>query len=363
MSGTLHVFDLLDRPADVKPRGICPIFGNERFLKKLAAKTIVENLSDDDSNYSSVQLDGSASWSDVNDELSTRSLFGGGGPQIVVVDHADPFVKAYRDQLEKLEKSPPSNGVLILIVDTWTASTKLYKRIAKSGTQINCSPPTKSARSKQRDDAAVMKWLVARAKSNFDFELPQAGASILIELTDCNFGRMEQELAKLSLYAVDEKLEPLKIREIVGGWPVQTMWSAIDAATDGNAKGALELIDQLIRSGEHPLALFGQMSWSLRRFAEVGEIVTRDKRNGRRIDMNSALKQAGFRQWGGELESAGRRLKQLGRERVAQMSDWILKTDLALKRTHTKENRGRLALEKLFVQMAVELGPQATGAR
>ncbi|MEM7019243.1 MAG: hypothetical protein AAF512_18125, partial [Pseudomonadota bacterium] len=55
----------------------------------------------------------SASWADVNDELSTRSLFGGDGPRIVIVDDADKFVKENRDKLEGFGKSKAAIGLLL----------------------------------------------------------------------------------------------------------------------------------------------------------------------------------------------------------------------------------------------------------
>ena len=127
--------------------------------------------------------------------------------------------------------------------------------------------------------------------------------------------------------------------------------------TSGDAKKSLELLDQLLRSGEHPLALFGQMSWSLRRYATATEIVMRQLRSGSKADLGVAIKAAGFRPWGGELKAAESRIKQLGRERAGKMMNWLLDADLALKRTHSKEDRGRLVLETLFVKMSKELGP------
>ncbi len=178
----------------------------------------------------------------------------------------------------------------------------------------------------------------------------------MIELTDCEFGRMDQELQKLALYAdKNGKVDSKKIKQVVGGWRTRTMWEAIDAATEGDAAKALELLDQLIRSGEHPLALFGQMSWSLRRYATATEIVMRQLRSGRKADLPGAMKAAGFRAWGGELAASEQRIKQLGRRRAELMMDWLLEADLALKRSHSQEHRGRLVLEKLFVKMAKEL--------
>ena len=311
MAGTVHVFDLLEDSLDEIPTGVCALFGGERFLKKLAVDHLVKSVGGDDEDFAPSQYDSdSATWADVHDELSTRSLFGGDGPKIVVVDHADNFVKENRDRLEDYV-GVTNGGLLVLIVDSWASNTKLYKKVDKSGLQVRCDAPTKSAKSKTADDKKTAAWLVARAQATHEFQLPVGGAQVLIELTNGEFGRMDQELQKLSLYADKKgKVDPETIRKVVGGWRSRTMWEAIDAAVDGEAGKALGLLDQLLRSGEHPLALFGQLSWSLRRYATATEIVLRQVRTGRKPNLPGAVKEAGFRAWGGELDAAQDRLRQ-----------------------------------------------------
>ena len=108
----------------------------------------------------------------------------------------------------------------------------------------------------------------------------------------------------------------------------------------------------LLQSGEHPLALYGQLSWSLRRYGRLWENISRQTRAGSKPDLSVALGQAGFRQWGGEMDVAGDSVRQLGRVRVKQFYDWLLQTDLSLKGTHSESNRARFALENLFFKMA-----------
>ena len=364
MKGTVHVFEFLDSASAELPAGVCPVFGSERFLKRLVIGKLIgsddESSDDESSEYSVTQLEGDqATWADVNDELSTRSLFGGDGPKIVVVDDADKFVSNYRDRLEDFQASKNKDGVLVLIVGKWASNTRLYKAIHKSGVQIRCDAPMRG-KSKQPDQGAIQKWLIARAKSECNFTLPAAGAATLIELTDGEFGRMDQELQKLALYVDDKgKLDVETVRMAVGGWRTQTMWDAIDAATEGDAATALSLLDRMLQSGEHPLALFGQLSWSLRRYSTATEIVLRDMRHRRKPDLPGSLKAAGFNSWGGELDKAQARIKQLGRHRAGLMLDWLLDADGKLKRSHSRPERGRLVLETLFIRMAKELGPVA----
>jgi DNA polymerase-3 subunit delta len=351
-----HVFEFLAKPVGEIPTGVCALYGSERFLKTLALRHLTgADVEDNQSEFSATKYDAAnASWPDVYDELSTKSLFGGDGPRIVIVDDADKFVSENRSRLEKFAEGTGGTGLLVLIVDTWLKSTKLYKRVSLHGMQIDCGPPKKSARSKTADPTKVCTWLVNRAKQSHGFELPKQGAQLLFDLTECEFGRMEQELNKIALFANDKgKVSMETIKQSVGGWRTRTMWDAVDAALAGDAGKALDLLDLIFRGGEHPLALFGSLSWSLRRYANATEEILRQMRSGRKPNMQTALKSAGLGGWGGENAEA--QLKQIGSGRAKQLSQWLLEADLQLKRSHSHETRGRLVLEKLFLRLAKEL--------
>ena len=360
MKGTVHVFDFLvsaateGKSADL-PSGLCPIFGTDRFLKKLAIASLTRLFASGDEDFAATMYEGStATWPDIKDELFTRSLFGGDGPKLVIVDDAEPFVKNQRPRLEDLVKEDVA-GLLVVVVDKWASNTRLFKAAAKNGLQIKCNPPLKG-KSKNTDEKRVQQWLVERAATQYEYTLPTNGAQTIIELTECNFGRMDQELQKIALY-VDKKGKVTNetIKQAVGGWRAETMWEALDAAVEGDAGKALELLDHLLRGGEYPLALFGQMAWSLRRYGQATEIVYQQMRAGKKPRIGDAVRQAGFNAWGGELDAAEKRLKKMGSARAGKILDWLLEADMALKRSHSHEDRGRLVLETLLVKMADEL--------
>ncbi len=351
-----HVFEFLDQPVGELPTGVCVLFGSERFLKTLAMKHLAgDDLAESEDSFAVTRLDGSnAQWSDVHDELSTRSLFGGGGPRLVIVDDADKFVSQYRDKLEDYVEKSGGQGLLVLVVDAWLKTTRLYKRIAKTGFQIDCGPPKKSARSKSADPAQVSQWLISRAKDEYQFQLPRQGAQLLVDLTECEFGRMDQELQKILLFADDKgKVSFDTIKQVVGGWRTRTMWEAVDAALAGDAGRSLDLLDLIFRGGEHPLSMFGSLSWSLRRYANATEEVLRQMRSGRKPNMSTAMKDAGLAGWG--AQDAESNLKQIGSARARQISQWLLEADAQLKRSHSTETRGRLVLEKLLVRLSKQL--------
>lgn len=359
MKGTVHIFDFLQSPVSPGdlPHGICPIFGTDRFLKKLAIGKLSQAFADRSEDFTPSTHDGNqATWPDIKDELFTRSLFGGDGPNFVIVDDAEPFIKSNRQRLEDLAKQD-FTGLLVIVVDTWASNTRLFKAAAKQGLQIKCAPPLKG-KSKSIDQKRVQQWLIERAKEIHQYTLPANGAQTIIDLTDCNFGRMDQELQKIALYADSKgKVTNDVIKQAVGGWRAETMWEALDAAVDGDAGQALALLDRLLRGGEYPLALFGQMAWSLRRYGQATEIVYQQIRAGKKPRIGDAVREAGFNAWGGELDAAETRLKKMGSARTGKLLDWLLEADMALKRSHSHQDRGRLVLETLLVRLADELAP------
>ena len=161
----------------------------------------------------------------------------------------------------------------------------------------------------------------------------------------------------MALSVEDPKAEvgPESIVEIVGGWRTRTTWELLDAACDGNAGEALLQLDRLLMSGEHPQAMFGAFSWSLRRFAAATRAVEAMERSGRRPNLGEALLSAGFRKFPRDaLSQAERQLRQMGRERAGKLYSQLLETDLRLKGSHSPPARARHAMEMLLVGLAKE---------
>ena len=135
------------------------------------------------------------------------------------------------------------------------------------------------------------------------------------------------------------------MQEIIGGWRSKSIWDLVDAAAAGEASEALALLDRLLHAGEHPLALVGSLSWSLRRYAAATRLFQQAERAGKRISLRDALTQAGFRDWPPGAVAAGeKRLMQLGRHRAGKLYRWLLELDLSLKGSHSHEERGPLGL-------------------
>jgi len=119
------------------------------------------------------------------------------------------------------------------------------------------------------------------------------------------------------------------VQENVGGWRTRQVWDMVDAAADGRAAEALGYLDRLITSGEKPFGLLPQMSSTLRKFAAATHIIETAERSRQRVAPRDALSQAGIPPF--KLGDAERQLRQIGRARAKQLTEWLLATDLAMK--------------------------------
>ncbi|MGE3778434.1 MAG: DNA polymerase III subunit delta, partial [Pirellulaceae bacterium] len=220
--------------------------------------------------------------------------------------------------------------------------------------QVDCRLPQKSGSRGQLDEPRLIKWLSARAQEAYQVRMDTAAARLLWELAGPDLGIVDQELAKLALFAGERRriMEEL-VQEVIGGWRAKTIWDICDAAAGGDAAEALRHWDRAMQSGEVAQAFFGQISWSLRRFAVATRLYQRAERRGERLALRQALVQAGFREWPADvLPKAEKQLMQLGRDRAGHILKWLLETDLALKGSHASPARARQAIELLFLRLA-----------
>jgi DNA polymerase-3 subunit delta len=359
MAKPLEALDYLAKPAKHAVPAVCVLFGDETFLKREAlAQLRGQVLGGGDADFSLTTLAGpTATLANVFDELGTLALFGG-GRRMVVVEQADEFVSRYRAELEDYVGRPLTSGVLVLDVQTWAASTRLYKALAETGLQIECKFPS---------PARLLKWLTAHAAERYDARLDPAAAEALVEIVEPELGLFDQDLAKLSALAgKGGTITAEMVHSAVGGWRTRTTWEMLDAAANGDAARALVELDHLLGGGEVPIAILAQISSTLRRFAAAARIIVSAEQAGQRLSLRQALEEAGFKPF--TLTKAEGQLRQIGRQRAGQLYDWLLEADLALKGSSSSPARARFVLERLLMKLSRQAGEagarqQASGGR
>jgi len=350
MAKPVHAVDYLAAPQKHAPRPVCAVFGDEAFLKRqVLAQLRHDVLGGGEGDFSLARFEGrSVLLRDVMDELATLAMFGS-DRRLVLVEEADRFVSQYRKELEDYVAKPGPAGVLLLEVASWPANTRLAKAVAEDGLAVDCRAlPT----------AKLGRWLCAWSKQAHDIQLTSAAADVLIEMVGPELGLLDQELAKLALVTgPGGKVTPQQAGQLVGTWRAKTTWKMLDAVLDGHVRQALVELDRLLLAGEQPVAILGQISYSLRRFAAATRVVLAAEAAHRRVSPRQALQQAGMKPF--LLERADRQLRRLGRHRGAQLYQWLLKADLDLKGGSPLPPR--LVLEQLIVRLAAESRQRAAG--
>ena len=362
MSASIVALDFLAKVESHAPKSVCVVFGDDAYLKRQVVAAIRQNvLTTDDAELSLCKADGSeAELRDVMDELSTMSMFGG-GQRLVIVEDADSFVSRFRSELEDYVRKPKASGILLLIVTTWAANTRLYKMVAETGLQVDCSIPKKNGPEMTKWLADLAKWLTTTAQRH-NTRLSSGASDQLLEMIGTDLGLLDQEISKLALIAgPGGEITPQMVKDTVGGWRARTGWEMLDAACEGRTADALQQLDRLILAGEHPIAILGQIAFTLRMLARATRLYIAAQGTRQPLKLSDALKQAGCRPFA--IREVEPRLMRLGRNRGGQIYRWLLEADLAMKGVSSAPARARLVLEKLIVRIgAPEKAAAPSGA-
>jgi DNA polymerase-3 subunit delta len=143
-SAVQHAFEFLEASIGTPLPPVVACFGSDDFLRRSVMQHVITSSGIEDESIRSFDGDESQ-WRDVHDQLATRSLFDSDGGRIAVVRNADKFVSKFRDQLERWIDLKAADCTLLLDIQTFPATTKLYNLVSKVGLLVKCTPPQKSS--------------------------------------------------------------------------------------------------------------------------------------------------------------------------------------------------------------------------
>lgn len=329
---TTHASRFLAKPDEFATGPMVALTGSQRFLKRAALKTLAQLVLGGEDSEPTVFAGKDAVLSDVLDELSMISMFG--DQRLVIVEDADDFVKNYRKPLEQYLEKPAKKSVLVLDVKTWNKSTKLAKAVLKVGLTIACEDL------KGRE---LHTWMSQLSKDKFQKQIARDAAALIEELVGNNLGLIEQELSKLSSYIGERnQIEQEDVRALVGGWKVETTWKMIDALRDGRLGESLELLDNLLDAGEHPLKILGGINFVYRKYVQAAEWARQGTPLGESLRNAKVFPQA--------IDPSGRYLRRVGRPNAEKFLTRLMAADGDLKGRSSIPDRMRM--ERLLVELS-----------
>ena len=341
-----HAFEFLSKHSPETPVdfAVAGLFGGDSTLTSWMASLLAGKAD-------VTEVDGAtARWSDINDELSTASLFDMGEKRSIVIRGADNFVSTHRGEIEDYLAKPGSAARLILLFDALASNTKVYKALDKSHVLVCCSGET--GQKTGATAATRRKFLTGYVAARHRTKLTGSAADALVEMLGSDIGFLDTEIAKLSLYldpggTIEEPL----VRDVVAGWQGKTIWQITEAISAGDAAEALKQLDKLISGGQPAIALLPQIAWSLRRLGLAASTHMAAERAGRVQRLEDSLAKAGINR-PNEISRAIADMKRMKREKAGHLLAWLLDADLRLKGTHSADGRDRFMLEQFVMRLA-----------
>ncbi len=160
------------------------------------------------------------------------------------------------EELEDLLKSPDPQTTLVLVAGTLDKRSRMYKLLAKQATLVECGVL------ESVDDAA--RWVVNRIAAA-DMKIEPAGARLLAERGGTDVKRLRNDVDRLLLYALGQKMIGLDdVREVVGPAALQDDWAMANAIEAGDGKTALRQLALMLDAGAAPEQIMGQLGWLVR---------------------------------------------------------------------------------------------------
>lgn len=122
------------------------------------------------------------------------------------------------------------------------------------------------------DNLQLTKWVKKEIKDQKgQIDLP--ALRLLIEMVGNNLWQMNNEIDKLVSYKGNKEITKEDVELFVRAKFDEDVFHLTDALGNKNAKTALALIDDQLRSGNHPLALLATLAWQFRNLIQIQEKV------------------------------------------------------------------------------------------
>jgi DNA polymerase III subunit delta len=227
------------------------------------------------------------------------SLFGD-GPFVVLKD-LDAWNAAQKAVIVDYLEDPSPGSDLILLGKKLGARERLLSAVKRSGEVHTFEQPT---------GKALVEWLVGHAK-NLGLHLPEDVAEDLANRCSGDKMRLLQETEKLALYVGDYTTTHEDVAALCPPDVKSNIFAFVDSLAAGERDRAMELLEDLIGTGEPPLRLTFMIRRQFQLVARAGALIDRGTP---RKELASMLKVPPF--VARKLEEQGRKLDEADLERA-----------------------------------------------
>ena len=319
---------------------VCVLHGPEatKRLDLLAAlhKAMVERHGE----VQRVEMEGkSLEPASVFDELRGFSLLG--QYKLVVVNEAEGFVTANRKLLERYAAAPVDHATLVLCCGRWHKGG-LDKLIEKVGCIVSCTAATAPE---------AVRWVSERAAAVHGRRIGGPAASLLVERVGSDLGRLDQELAKLTVMGdPSSPIDKAMVEQLVGRSSDEDAWAVQEAVLGVVASGRrggdlIAKVHELLDEANQPDVLVNYFVTDLMRKLQMGVAMRAQRVGGRQVASELKL-------WGPRATTFLRAAEKVDFTTAAGLFDRAVAGD---RRSKTGLGTARSNLETLCCVVADEL--------
>jgi DNA polymerase III subunit delta len=160
------------------------------------------------------------------------------------------------DALEMLFKEPDSQTTIVLIAAPLDKRSRMYKLLVRHASLVECGVI--------ETQADAERWIKNRMTAA-GAQIDPAGARLLGERSGADIKRLRNDVERLLLYALGQKMISLDdVRQIVGPATLQDDWAMTNAIEAGDGATALRQLALVLDAGAPPEKVLGQLGWLVR---------------------------------------------------------------------------------------------------
>ncbi|MBL8963506.1 MAG: DNA polymerase III subunit delta [Phycisphaeraceae bacterium] len=307
-------------------RRVIVLKGSDAFQRWLRTNEIRSALAAAHGSFDTFQFDGeTARVTDVLDECRTFGLMA--GHKLVIVDAADKLIRASaeddpaeassapvaadmapaagarrgvsidtspRGLMTRYAQSPAEGTTLVLRASGWRPGNLDKAILATGGAIVECN---------ELSDDRAAGWAISRARSEHRADLRPDAAALLVERLGPDLGRLDGEIAKLSISSAGGPVTRDQVAASVGHTREEEAWSIQRVLLTGDATRILDHLRVVLEVSRHSPT---QVTWSctdLARKLHAASVASRAR-------MPAAAIAASLKLWGESkdavLSAAGR---------------------------------------------------------
>lgn len=334
-----------DLRSQLKRREFAPVyllFGAETYLRDLAAKTIGDLVLADSSLREFNEIEYSLSDSKINYALSdAEQLPMIDARRVVKITNVRVSANSNKDNLKEEDEEilnrylsrPAETSIVIFVADELDKRRKISKLLLEKSVSVEF---------KQLEDNELIKWANDKLKE-LNAEADQRALNLLVALVGNNVRRLTNEIEKLSVAALPDKLITIELVEtLVPNSREIPNFDLTDYLLAGDKRRALQTLKKILDDGAEPLMLLGLISYNFRRLFLSKELM---RQGVERKEVARVMKLHWNKQE--EFLATARRTEA---EKLARIMRRIADTDLAIK---TSKGGGGTIGSRLQIEMLV----------